>query len=220
MNIIAALLLLTSMTIPTQTLVLSSGKRIPIDGSLRIDDGRVLFRSGGTLYSIAAEEVDLDASQALGSTVTVTAANEKNMLKVPAEVRERLLRDLEQNHGGAPATREQLEIPPPPPRAERQAAKQDEWTWKNAARQQEEQVRRAHEELDLLVNRVDELKSQIVGFLNLGYKPSQFSYQTTQLAYVQEQIPHAEVEVRRAERAYMQFLDDARRQGVMPGWLR
>ena len=70
------------------------------------------------------------------------------------------------------------------------------------------------------MQRAAELRAQISGFLSLGYKPNQFSYQTTQLAYMQEQIPGAELQIQRAQRLYEQFRDDARRQGVIPGWLR
>jgi len=35
-----------------------------------------------------------------------------------------------------------------------------------------------------------------------------------------DQIPAAELEVTRAERANAQFRDDARKQGILPGWLR
>ena len=35
-----------------------------------------------------------------------------------------------------------------------------------------------------------------------------------------EAIPSAQLEVQRAEREYDQFRDEARRRGVIPGWLR
>jgi len=70
------------------------------------------------------------------------------------------------------------------------------------------------------MQRAAQLRSRIAGFLSLGYKPNQFSYDTAVLQTTLEQIPYAELEVTRAERAYTQFRDDARRQGVMPGWLR
>ena len=84
----------------------------------------------------------------------------------------------------------------------------------------EEGVRRAQENLQLLLDRAEQLENEIRGFLSLGYTPRQFTYQTTILASVREQIPHAELQVQRAQRALEQFREDARRQGVMPGWLR
>jgi hypothetical protein len=220
MNFIASVLLLTALTIPTPTLVLKSGARIAVDAPVKVDSGTVLFRSGGSLYSIPSEEVDLDATRAAAAAISVVASDTTSKLRVTPSERERLLRDLEQNHAGTAATQEQMNIPPSNrPRSE-QANSDDEWSWKNAARAHEEEIRRAKEQLDLLQNRAAELTAQISGFLSLGYKPSQFSYQTTVLAMVQEQIPQAELEVRRAERSYQQFLDEARRKGIMPGWLR
>ena len=37
---------------------------------------------------------------------------------------------------------------------------------------------------------------------------------------LEEIFPAADVDVQRAQRAYDQFREDARRQGVLPGWLR
>jgi len=88
------------------------------------------------------------------------------------------------------------------------------------ARGYQETLRQSEENLQLLVDRVDQLRAQIAGFLSLGYKPNQFSYQTTQLQYTLDRIPQAELEVQRARRAYDQFRDDARKEGVLPGWLR
>ena len=220
MNAIPTILLLTALSIPTPTLVLKSGARIDVDGSIRSENGIVLFRSGGSLYSIPDDEVDFDATRSAGPVAVVEAANEKVKLKVSAADRERLLRELEENHSGTPAMTEQFEIPAASRRLESASTKQEEWQWRSTARQYEEGLRRSREELDLLLDRADRLRSEISGFFNLGYKPSQFTYQTTQLAIVQEQIPRAELEVQRSERAYRQFLDDARRMGILPGWLR
>jgi len=43
---------------------------------------------------------------------------------------------------------------------------------------------------------------------------------TSQLGLAREQIPLARLEVSRAQRALDQFLDDARKQAILPGWLR
>lgn len=221
MNAFASLLLITSLSIPTPMLVFRSGERVAVDGAVRVEDGRVLFRSGGALYSVPAEEVDLDATRnALTPNVPVSTAGGKSRLRVSEAERERLLRELENNHSGIPATPAQLELPAGPSAAERQEASADEWSWRRSARSYEENIRRAQEDLDMLVDRAAALRAHIAGLLSLGYKPRQFSYDTTQLAYMEEQIPRAELEVRRAQRAYDQFRDDARRQGVTPGWLR
>lgn len=220
MNALTSLLAVTAMLITTPTLVLKSGKRIAVDAPVRLESGRVLFRSNQTLYMVPSSDVDFDATRAAAKPV-VDAAQEPEpaKLKVSPAGRHKLLRDLEKNHDGVPATRDQMNIPDAPKKAA-QGPSGNEQSWRNSARSYEEQVRQARENLELLRTRADELRSQITGFLSQGYHPGQFSYQTTQLARVEEQIPHAELQVRRAERAQAQFMDDARKQGVLPGWLR
>ncbi|MEO6487276.1 MAG: hypothetical protein ABIO78_04935 [Thermoanaerobaculia bacterium] len=81
-------------------------------------------------------------------------------------------------------------------------------------------MRRAKEQLQLLLERARQLEFEISGLLSLGYRPRDFTYQTTELARTREQIPDAELAVTQAQRVYDQFRDDARRQGILPGWLR
>lgn len=219
MNAIVSLLAVTAMLITTPTLVLKSGKRIDVDAPVRVESGRVLFRSNQTLYMVPSADVDFDATRAAGQPVAEVTAKEPTKLKVPAQHREKLLRDLEKNHVGVPATKEQMNIPDAPKKTA-QGPSGDEQSWRSASRAHEEEVRQARENLELLLSRADELRSQIRSFLSQGYNTGQFSYQTTQLARVEEQIPQAELQVRRAERAQAQFMDDARKQGVLPGWLR
>ena len=210
-------LFIAALVIQTNTLVLRTGYRIDVDGSVKVDAGRVLFRSGGALYSVAQEDVDLDATRAAG--VPISVRDEKaGKLRVSPEEKQRLIKELEQNHNGTAAAA--LELPPGPSAQERAAATQDEWTWKRAARAYEEAIRQAQENLDLLRNKATAIRAHISGLLGLGYTPNQFSYDTTLLHNLEEQIPQAEMELQRAQRAYDQFKDDARRQGVPPGYLR
>jgi hypothetical protein len=216
----ANILLITALSIPTSALVLRDGVRIDVDGAIHVENGRATFRVGGTLYSVPAEEVDLEATRGVGAQAQPAKMPEHSRLRVSESQRDRLLRDLEQNHDGKAAPVEALKIPAGPTPAERARSSEDEWSWRRQARAYEEGIRRAQEELGLLQQRRAELKAQISGFLSLGFKPNQFSYQTTVLAYTEEQIPGAELQVQRAQRLYEQFRDDARRQGVTPGWLR
>ncbi|HEV2718414.1 MAG TPA: hypothetical protein VG323_00225 [Thermoanaerobaculia bacterium] len=216
MQALLALLLLTAVTIPTPTLFLRGGGRLDVDGSVSVDNGRVLFRSSGVLYSIPEADVDLTATRAAEMT-SVVRPDTKMRLKVSEAERDRLLRELEQNHSGTPSTAKlpavvTVEEPMPPPG--------DEWSWRRDAQVYEESIRRAREELDLLTSKAAALRSHIAGLLSLGYKPQQFTYDSTQLQYTVDQIPRAELEVARAEREYAQFRENARRQGVLPGWLR
>ena len=213
-------LLITALSIPTPQLILRDGVRIDVDGPVKVENGQVIFRVGGTLYSVPADEVDLMAMRVISTPLNLAKSAERARLRVTEAERNRLLRDLEQNHVGKPAPAEALRIPPGPTSEQREQATDDEWTWRRQARSYEETIRRAQENVDLLQDRADQLKAHIANLLSLGYKPNQFSYETTQLAYTIEAIPSAQLEVQRAERRYDQFRDEARRRGVMPGWLR
>lgn len=195
------------------TLVLHSGDRLPADGEVREANGVITFRHAGLLYSVPASEIlRVEAPPEPGEE------KPRRRLAVSEEQRKRLIAELEQNHGGTPP-------PPPPaplpvaPRAPEPDA-QDEHVWRSRARGHEENVRRAQEELALLESRADELQSEINTLFTLGFRPRQFTYQTTQLMRTRERIPYARLEVERAERVWQQFREDARRAGVMPGWLR
>ncbi|HET8774149.1 MAG TPA: hypothetical protein VFP80_10175 [Thermoanaerobaculia bacterium] len=206
-----ALLLLLTLT--TSTLVLRSGDRIAVEGKLREADGVYTFRSGGLLYSLPATEV-LRVEEAR----PVAAEPPKRKLRLSDEERKRLLEELEKNHGGtAPAPPQEFVPEAPAASAEPHG---DEYEWRSRARGHEEGIRRAQEELKLLEVRIEELRAQIHSFVSLGYQPRQFTYQTTQLAHAMEQVPYTKLEVTRAERAWAQFKEDARKAGVLPGWLR
>jgi hypothetical protein len=213
MNLLPILFLLVS-----STLVLRSGDRIVTEGPVKQENGVVTFRAKGTLYSLPAIEIDRieDTSNAK------TAETAKTKFKVSEEDRKRLLAELEANHAGTPAPQQQRvePLPPPPTAAQTRGSDENEWVWRRDARAHEEAIRRAKEELDLLQTRADEYRRRILQFIALGFKPSSFTYDTTQLTYTLEAIPRAELEVTRAQRAFDEFKDEARRRGITPGWLR
>ena len=213
-----ALLLITALTIQTNTLVLRNGDRIAIEGVVRVDGPQVLFRAGGALYTIPTQDVDLDASRSDQLPAPIQAET-RGRLRVTPEERDRLLRDLEQNHSGTAPPPAPLTVVASTPPYERQI-NEDEWSWRQRVHAYEENIRRAEEDVDMLENKAEALKAHIAGLLSLGFKPSQFTYDTTLLAYTVDQIPRAQLEVVRAQRQYDQFRDDARKQGVTPGWLR
>jgi hypothetical protein len=220
---IPALLLLTTMALPANVLVLRSGHRIETAGPLRIENGRVIFRSpDGALFSLPKSEVDLDASRAAMQPGLTARAEERLRLRVSEEERKRLLAELEQNHSGqaGPVAALALAVRGPAAEAPPPEGGGDEWSWRNRAREHEETITRARENLEMLQQRAAQLRAHIAGLASLGYKPSAFTYDTTVLQATIEQIPYAELAVTRAERAYAQFRDEARRRGVQPGWLR
>jgi hypothetical protein len=213
------------------TLVLRSGDRIKVEGTPVAKDGVYTFRSEGTLYSLPAvevERVDTEAEPAAAGKPADKSTDETKKADPPKrrvlteEERRQLLADLERNHGGAAPPPEQKPpvLPPPPTKEEVREQKLDEAAWRREARAYDEAVRRAKEDLELLETRVAELQAKIQSLVSLGYKPSQFTYDTTQLHRTIEQIPQAKLEVQRAIRAQEQFREDARREGVLPGWLR
>jgi hypothetical protein len=222
MNALVLLLTLTS------TLVLRSGDRIPVEGKPVTKDGVVTFRSGGLLYSMPATEVDRIESEDAGENsdkVEVKAEVKKETPRrkaVSEEERKRLLAELEKNHGGTPLPPEQAppRLAPPPTAEEVKEAKREEWQWRREARAHEEAIRRAKEELELLEGRIADLRDKIQTFISLGYKPHQFTYDSTQLQHCIDSLPYARLEVTRAVRAFDQFREDARREGILPGWLR
>ena len=200
------------------TLVLRSGQHIDVDAPWREENGRIVFRANGTLFSVPKDDVDLDTTRALAAPPLVVSPPGTLKLKATEEERKRLIAELEQNHSGTPGPRGVVagvttveeSIPPNP----------DEWDWRNRARNYEERLRQARENRDLLVTRAEQLRSHISSLFSLGYRPSQFTYDTAQLQYTLEAIPAAELEITRAQRAYDQFRDDARRMGIPPGWIR
>jgi hypothetical protein len=217
---LAILLFATATSLPqpilTTTLILRDGTRFEVDGPIREEQGRIIFRSG-TLYSIPVREVDMEATRAAVTKTVLVTADQDRKLKVSAAERDRLLRELEQNHSGGPVQALNLEKVVEPREA---ADKGDEWSWRSAARAHEEAILRAKENVALLRNRAEMLKRQIEQFVALGYRSNQFTYQSSELQVTLDQIPAAELEITRAERANAQFRDDARKQGIMPGWLR
>jgi len=201
------------LLITTSTLVLRSGDRILVEGPVREDKGVITFRSNGLLYSMPAFEV-LQIEEAPAATEEKPVRR----LRVSEEERKRLIEELEKNHSGQPPAK--VELPRGPAVVELPQQNPEEQVWRSRARSYEEAIRRAQEELELLESREASLQSEINTFFALGFQPRQFTYQTTQLMRTREQIPYARLEVTRAERAWQQFKEEARRAGVMPGWLR
>ena len=221
MNVLAHFLLVTALTISTNTLVLRTGQRINVDdGTVQVEKGRVLFHSAGALYSIVMDDVDFDATSRTEAAVA-QQPERTGKLKVSAEEKQRLLKQLEENHSGEPGVLPAaLHLSPGPSPYDLDQMQQNEWSWRHQAHNYEEQLKQAQENLDLLRDKAAALQAHISGLLSLGYRPVQFSWDTTVLAYTLEQIPYAELDVQRVQRQYDHFREDARKMGVMPGWLR
>jgi hypothetical protein len=218
---------LVLLLIVTSTLVLRSGNRIAVEGSVHQENGVVKFRSAGVLYSLPADEVErIETAQPEPEAAPVPAVKPAPLtpkrLRLSDEERRKKIAALAENHSGTPAPPQAILQSPPPPPSPAEVAQQtrDEWAWRHDAREHEEAVRRAQEELQLIRNRIEELESRIQSFVAQGFKPRDFTYDSSQLVRERERIPYAQLEVERAQRANEQFREDARRQGVLPGWLR
>ena len=219
------LVLLATLAISSNVLVLRSGDRIVIADHLEQRDGRVIFRSAsGGLFSIPIEEIDLAATmgQQAAPAPVARAAEVKPEpaatipLKGSPEERKRLIAELEQNHGGTPPAEIHAQaLAPTSPKNDN-----EEWSWRNRAHAYEEAVRQAKENLDLIRTRADDLRAHVESLAMQGYKANQFTYDAGQLQMVLDQVPGAELEVKRAERAYEEFRDEARKRNILPGWLR
>ncbi len=221
----AALLFATTFTLlAATTLVLKSGQSIEIISPLRMENDRAVFRAvSGTLYSIPTSEIDHQATRmASAPTAVVVTPEERTRLRVSDEEKQRLLVELSRNRAGKPAPSPRM-LEAPPPAASPTAAADDErreWSWRREAQTHEESIRQAKEDLDLLLEKADLLRSHIASLVSLGYKPRDFTYDTTMLVTTLEQIPYAELAVTRAERSYAQFREEARKRDILPGWLR
>lgn len=226
MNVIAIMLLLLTLPEPLTTLVLRSGERLDVEGRVRQERDVVVFRAAGQLYSVPLEEVDLDASRAASQPKPAAAVPAPVKRKSPPRLseaeRQRLIDELEQNHNGKPPSPSQttITLPAPKPEEEVRREQMEERDWRRQARAHEETIRRTRENVAMLRQNAERLSGEIATLVALGYKPSQFTYQTSRLQMLKEQIPWAELEVERAERVFAEFREDARKQGILPGWLR
>jgi hypothetical protein len=234
-SFLTLLFLAATLVARPAALVLRSGERLPVTGEVRISGSSVIFTSNGRLFSLPLSELDIEATN-VATEISVTPGADEAALKlrVSTEERDRLLRELErqrvekkkpaknaaqptpQSTSARPVSATVDVSAPPDPEAQRQ----EERYWRDQARRYEEDLRRRQEDLALIKQRVQKLQDEIISLLSLGYKPEQFSYQVLQLERSRDQVAQAELEVTRAERVLSQFREDARREGVLPGWLR
>ena|GEM_PF-498260 len=216
-------------------LLLRDGSRIETLGPIDRKGSRLTFRNrAGVLYSIPASEVEreINVEQTTASSTMLVMSGEPDILAGKPRLAEairgklndkdNLLRKIEQNHAGTAAPPAAREEPPLPAEAVAAAILRnpDEWAWRREARSHEEALQRAREDLAMLQTREKKLEDEILTLASRGYRARQFTYQTSELVHVREQIEPAKLEVTRAQRALDEFMDDARRQDILPGWLR
>jgi hypothetical protein len=247
LSLAAVILAVTAVATPNETIALRSGEQIPLSGGVTLDGSRAVFRhADGTLYSIPIAEIDIATTESPAIRPVTperarTAAEDKVLeeliqaaqarsissrtLVVSDEEKQRLLVELRKSRGNPVPDRPYVplttaETASPAGETLTVSQKSDEWYWREKARGFQEQVRRRREDLQMLIEKERNLSDEILGLLSLGYKGDQFSYQVLSLARTRDSIPQSRLELERAERALAQFMDDARRQSILPGWLR
>jgi hypothetical protein len=240
----ATVLAVAALAGSLHTLVLGSGERFAVRADVRIEEGLVVFRTdSGSLYSIPLSEIDLprtEAANEMPRRAQAPAGPKRSadqarvdleqlladrslsgrQIVVSEEEKRRLIEEAQKSRGtpGEPAPLPKFDESGSTSSAER--ASRDEWYWREKSRAHHDRVERARENLELIVERERRLQDEILGLLSLGYKPDQFNLQVLQLAHARDSIPRAQLDLQRAERELARFKDDARRQGILPGWLR
>jgi hypothetical protein len=246
-SIFASTLAAAALAGNLHTIVLQSGDRLPVRDEVRVEDALVIFRAaGGPLYSIRISEIDLAGTERVNTTGTMDTrptgprrspdqarADLEKMFEgrslsnraivVSEDEKQRIIEEASRSRGvpvPLPELPSMSSVATPPGERPAAAGSRDEWYWRERARSFEDRVRLAKEELALLVHKERRLQDEILGLLSLGYNPNQFNLQVLQLAHTRDSLPRAQLQVERAERDLARFRDDARRQGILPGWLR
>lgn len=223
-SLLLAVILLTDV----DALILYSGHRLPVDGPVRLERGQLVFRHGfsGILYSIAASEVDFDATRKGGSPEPelveeqAAPARPVRKLAVSGEEKERILREMEKSRG-VPSPPQPQQTQPLEAATRPQARPQaDEAFWRGQSRRFDEQVRQQQENIALLQQQVRRMEDQLLALLSMGVDPNQFGYHVNRLEDTRTMLERARLALSRAERERDDFREQARRQGVLPGWLR
>lgn len=230
--ILAAASFLTS---PVEEIVLRSGQVIAVEELVRVERGRLIFATGGdNLYSIRLSEVDIEKTDArlpanrapssdpsTRSSAVAGATNLPRDLPVSEEEKMRILAEMEtRSHTGRARERsaepvDEMTQPESPSEDEG-----DEWMWREEARRHREAIEQAKERLASARQRERELNDMLLLYVGTSGDASNYSYLVMQLADLRSMIPQFEGDLRRAESAWAQFQDDARRRGILPGWLR
>lgn len=216
---------------PYPRILLRSGKSIDVAGDVKVEGGKVLFRSpGGVLYSIAVDEVDFEAMKEPKAPEDPIEKQDQGArhpvrkLNVTPEERDRLLAELSKRQGGSPSDPELLS--PDAPKvseagaAVREATRGSEERWRAEARAARTAIEAREAEVRELRQRAQQLEDQLRMLLSSGYDPSTLSAQAEALDVTRNRIDSAERALRDAQRDLADLQDRARRAGVMPGWLR
>jgi hypothetical protein len=223
----AVLLALTLFAEPVDVLVLRSGHQIAVEGEVTLQQGKVVFRHpSGVLYSLPLAEVDIVATER-ANHVGVEAWREREVpesesplsgrLRVSKAEKERLLKELEKSRG-TPVARK-IEAAPVVEEVEVRD-RSEEMAWRAASKRLEEQVRSLAERVQMLRDRIEYLEDQIRTFIGMGMPGDQYGGNMIQLQDSRAMLEEAQLALASAQRELEDFREQARRAGILPGWLR
>ncbi|MDX1583553.1 MAG: hypothetical protein R3338_08135 [Thermoanaerobaculia bacterium] len=227
--ILAAASFLTS---PVEEIVLLNGAVIEVEELVRVERGRLIYADADdVLYSVRLTDVDVEATDARlpanrrdpvperAHRAEAVGSPLPGKLPVSEEEKQRILEEMEsRNHTGrsSPPAIAELE----PDREESVEGETDEWKWRSQARRFDRALEEAKQRLEAAKQRERELNDLLLFFAGSTGDATNYSYLAYQLSDLRSLIPRLETAVRNAEKARAQFLNDARRQGIPPGWLR
>jgi hypothetical protein len=228
--VLLALLLAAALVLPpdVEVLVLRSGATIRVSGPVQVKENKVLFRdSGGAFYSLDVAEIDADAT-AKGPSKNEPAAKpaastSPRKLAVSPEEKARLLEELSHSRGQpAPLRSESRPSPSPSPSpspAPTALEKESEQFWRDRARAARAEIERAKGMLAALQRREDDLESTLL-MLRGHYRDSVLTAQLLELERVRYAIEAETQNLIKAEKAWFDLQEDARKKDILPGWLR
>jgi hypothetical protein len=232
----ATILLAASfLTSPVEQIVLRSGAVMNVTEVVRLERGRVIFAGAdGALFSIRLSDIDVEATDArlqaggkpgaAGDAPGQSASEEgeylRRRLPVSEEEKRRILAEMEaRSHTGRAAPQPAYEEPEPDLRVAIRG-KTDEEEWRRRSRAHRDAVERVQRELDLAIRQERQLNDVVLFLAGRSQDASNYGYLVHQLQDVRSMIPRIRISLEQAEQAWQRFQDDARRQGVLPGWLR
>ena len=211
---------------------------LTLDGGSRIEgeiverkSGRVIIRTAsGVLYSLAESSIRSESITPVPQPEVKTTAMKRERsarlpelkIRVPDAEKKRLLAELSKNHSGKTAPKQSWEIAKPEPAEEKLVVteKSDESYWREESRKRGEAILQAKEQLELLTRREQELEDTVRMMLATGVNPDHMGHQMNALADTRTMRDQARLEIGRAERDLRALHEDARREGILPGWLR
>lgn len=223
---IPSLILALAVTAPcSQVLSLHTGHEIVVCGPVQNAGAQTIFiGEDGKLYSLPSDEIAAIREARLAETSGPDSSGNGGAtrpLSVSEVEKARLLERLARSRGVRGST--PIQQPMPTEQSDREievSGGSDEREWRQRSRAVDERVRQAHEELDLLLRREQKLEDELLSLRALGFKDRQFGYQILQLQHTRDSMDGARLEIVRAEREQFQFREDARKEGILPGWLR